>query len=124
MRVAVSNGRTSPAKTQQLAAGAFLEFLILPVGIHLFSIVDVEDVLFEHVTYRTCKSPASHYTARRQNRHVAVTAMTAVVNGIGIRRIRYLEQSLFVEKQCPEMVFQIECRAAILVLLELLPYPL
>ena len=121
MSVTVCHSRTSPTETQQFATGAFFEFLILAVGIHLFSVVYVMYMFAEQVAYWTVKPSASHYTARRQNRHVAVAAMTAVVNGIGIRCIWNPEQPLFVKEQCPKMIFQVKGRATILVLLEFLP---
>ena len=48
--------------------------------------------------------------------------MASVVDGIGVTVFGYLEQSLFIEEKCPQMVFQIEYGTRVLMLCEFLPY--
>ena len=124
MRISVSDGRTSPAETQQFAAGTFLELLILAIGVHPFAVVYIVDVFPEYVSYRAFETTAGHHAARGQNRHVAVRTVATVVDSIIIQSVGNLEQSLFIEEECPKVVFEIERSAAVFVLLELLPYML
>lgn len=121
VRIAVGNGRTAPTEAQQLAAGALLEPLVLPVGLHLRAVVEVVDGLAEEIAHRTLETAAGHHLARWQDGHVAVGAVAAVVDGVRVQPLGYLEQPLFVEKEGPEVVLQIEGRAAVPVLFELVP---
>ena len=64
--------------------------------------------LSEQITPHTFKPTACHYIAVWLNSEVTVTAMAAVVDGIGVTVFGNLEQSLFIEKKSPQMVLQIE----------------
>ena len=52
---------------------------------------------------------------------MAVGAVAAIVDGVRVQPLGYLEQPLFVEKEGPEVVLQIEGCAAVPVLFELVP---
>ena len=121
MCISVSHGRTPPTEAKQFTAGAFLEFLVLAIGIHALTDVDVTDMLAEDIAHRAFKPSASHHFACGQYSHVTVSTVATVVNRVIVQTFRNLEQSFFVKEQCPEMVFKIESSAGILVLLELLP---
>lgn len=56
-----------------------------------------------------------------RNRHVAVPTMATVVNRIVVQPFGNLEQSFLIEKECPQVIFKIERRTGILVLLEFPP---
>ena len=75
----------------------------------------------EQITHHAFKPTACHYIAVWLNSEVTVTAMAAVVNGIRVTVFGNLEQSLFIEKKCPQMVFQIEDGTRVFVLREFLP---
>lgn len=122
MGVAIGDGRTAAAESQQFAACAFLEFLKLTVGIHLFTRVDVENMVFEQVTHRTFEASAGHDSSCRKYCYVAVPAVAAVVDGVGLGFIWYFEQPFFIEEQSPEVVFEVERCAGVFILLEFLPY--
>ena len=118
MRVAVSYGGTSPTEAQQFAAGAFLEFFVSSVTVHPLAVVYVVDMFTEHVAHLALEATAGHHPARRQNRHGAVPTMAAVVNRIVVQPFGYLEQSFLIEKERPQVIFEVERRTVILVLLE------
>lgn len=105
MCISVSHGRTPPTEAKQFTAGAFLEFLVLAIGIHALTAVDVTDMLAEDIAHRAFEASASHHFARGQDGHVAVGTVTAVINGVVVQAFGNLEQSFFVKEQCPEMVF-------------------
>ena len=121
MRVTVSYGGAAPTEAQQFATGAFFEFFVSAVSVHPLTVVYVVDMFTEHVAHLALEAAAGHYPARRQNRHVAVPTMATVVNRIVVQPFGNLEQSFLIEKECPQVIFKIERRTGILVLLEFPP---
>ncbi len=122
--IAVSHGRATSAEAEQLTLGAFLKLLILPILLHLFPLPDLMDRFAEKIAHFALETPAGHHGAVGLDGEMAVAAMATVVDCLRIAVFRYLEQSLLVEEECPEMIFEIEDCARILILLEFLPYPI
>lgn len=78
--------------------------------------------LMEKIAHHALKSPASHYVAIGLNGKMAVAAMTAVINGVRIALFGNFEKTLLIEEKRPEVIFEIEYGARILMLLKFLPY--
>ena len=121
MCISVGHGRASAAEAEQLASCTLLELLVLTVGIHALAVIEVVDVFAEQVAHGAFQPPAGHHVTRRQYGHVAVGAMATVINRVVVQSFGNLEQPFFIEEERPEMVFQVERCAGVLVLLELLP---
>ena len=77
--------------------------------------------LSEKIAYHTFKPTACHDIAVWLNSKVTVSAVASVVDSIGVTVFGYLEQSLFIEEKCPQMVLQIKYSTRVLVLCEFLP---
>ena len=122
MGVAVGHGWASATKAQELALGAFLELLELAIGVHLLATIDVVDGRLQGVANGTIEPATRHHLARRENGDMAITAMASVVDGVLVGLFGNLEQSLLVEEERPEMVFQVEGSPTILVLFKLFPH--
>ena len=120
--VAEGDGGTAAAEAQKFAAGTFLKPVILPVGFHLLTGPQFMKRADEKITYDALKPSASHHVAVGLDGEMAVTAVAAVIDGLGITFRRNGKQAFFVEIEGPEMVFEIECGRRVLVLLELMPY--
>lgn len=95
--IAVCHSRTTTAESQQLTLCAFLKFIILTVGFHLFATPDLVNRLAEQIAHHALKPAAGHYIAVGLDREMAVTAMATVVYRIGVAILRNLEQSFLIE---------------------------
>ena len=71
-----------------------------------------------HITF---KAPASHQPAVGGNGEMAIAAVAAIVDSILGQTFGNLEESALIEVECPQVIFQIERRLAIFILLKFLP---
>lgn len=128
MMIAVGNGRTTSAEAEEFALGAFLHLLVLAIEVLLFAMKNVVEwcsyfirTISEQTANGRIKPAASHHLASRENRHVAVGTVAAVINGVFVQAIRNAIKTLFIEVKRPEVILEIEGCLAVLVLLITLP---
>lgn len=120
MRVAESHGWTATAELEDFAAPAFLETLKLTVSVHQIAVKDIVHVLF-HRADIALETATSHQPALGGNGEMTVATVTAVVNGVFVQPFGEFPQSVFIKVKRPKVVLEVEGRAAVFVLFELLP---
>ncbi len=112
----------SPAEAHEFASGAFFEFLELAVALHFRAGPERVERCAEEIAYRTVKPAAGHYIAVGEYGEVAVAAVAAVVDSVGITVGWYAEEPFFIEEESPQVILEVERSAGVLVLLELAPH--
>ena len=83
--VGISEGycRAAATETQQFAFAAFLKALMLTIGIHLVTVIDIVHVFGDSADI-TLKTSASHEAPVGRDGEMAVAAVATVIDGIGV----------------------------------------
>ncbi len=96
MRVAIGHGGASAAEAQEFAAAAFLELLVLAVGIHPWRCPQVVERCLEEVAHRAVEAAAGHHVAVGEDGEMAVAAVASVVDGVVVQLFGNLEAAYLV----------------------------
>ena len=118
--VTVCHSRATTAETQQFTLIAFLEPLVLAVGVHLLTVEHVKKFLIDRA-HIALEAAAGHEPPLGSNGEMAVGTVAATIDGVVCKALRHLEQPFLIEIECPQVVFEVERGAAVLV--ALIPFP-
>jgi hypothetical protein len=110
--VAVGDGGTTATEAEQLAAAALLHLLVTAVDVLGLAVEDVVEGRLDlgrggakEASDGRLEAATSQDLSGGQDGDVAIGAVAAVVDGVGIQSLRDVEEALFVEVEGPEVVF-------------------
>lgn len=109
------NGWTAAAEAQQLTAAALLEALIDPILVHLRAGKKVIEVVGERIAYLAFHPPAGVAGTIAENGEMRIATVAAIIDDVVVRVVGWMEKSMLIQEQCPEMVFQAEIGVGVFV---------